>query len=448
MSTKRIISVILIFEIVMWGIGHSVAARFLQRDVVTTNSLAAAVSANAGGPLGSRFVIFNNASVAEQNAAVAYNPNRNEYLVVWYNDRSSNDDIQAQRVAGDGTLVGPSFIISAGSGAERRYPDVAYNSQRDEYLVVWEYYESSTGYAVRGRVVSAAGEVQGPGDIIFAANPSIFTNYLQPAVAYASASDKYLLVFRYDNGSMSWQTLAAEEIPSDGGSYTSFLNIVDWNTPDLPEGPDVSYNRSRDECLVVWQQTTGGSGDLDVYGRRIAMGGTDPIAVTGSVLSIANTSSGEESTPAVAAVPTTPDAGKYLVAWQVDGDIRMQMVDGDGTQHTTQTLADTAWTEHSPAVAGSEGRQQFLVAWVWIPVITPPAMMQVYGRSVAVDGAVLGTGSVEVGGGQVFKTAIAAGGTGDYLVAFDDNETLGISNRGIYGRLWGTRVYLPLVIAQ
>ena len=124
----------------------------------------------------------------------------------------------------------------------------------------------------------------------------------------------------------------------------------------------------------------------------------------------------------------------------------MQMVDGNGTQHTTQTLADTAWTEHSPAVAGNEGRQQFLVVWVWIPVITPPAVMQVYGRGVAGDGTALGTESVEVGGGQVFKTAIASGGTGDYLIAFDDNELLGISNRGIYGRLWGTRVYLPLVL--
>ena len=71
-------------------------------------------------------------------------------------------------------------------------------------------------------------------------------------------------------------------------------------------------------------------------------------------------------------------------------------------------------------------------------------MMQVYGRAVTLAGASLGTAAVEVGGGQVYEAAVAAGDVGDCLVAFDDNEVIGTSNRGIYGRLWGTRVYLPL----
>ncbi len=31
-------------------------------------------------------------------------------------------------------------------------------------------------------------------------------------------------------------------------------------------------------------------------------------------------------------------------------------------------------------------------------------------------------------------------------LAFDDNEVIGISNRGIYGQFWGNRAYLPLTL--
>ena len=190
--------------------------------------------ASTGGPIGTRFLILNDASVPEQSAAVAYSPARDEYLVVWYTDQTGNYNIRARRVAGDGTPVGPAFDVSAGSGAERRYPDVAYNLQRNEYLVVWEHYESSSGYAVHGQVVSATGVVRETSDLVFATNPSTAIGYLQPAVAYASASDKYLLVYRYDNGAMFWSTLVAKEIDSDVFSWGTGFGIVDWSTPDLP----------------------------------------------------------------------------------------------------------------------------------------------------------------------------------------------------------------------
>ena len=74
-------------------------------------------------------------------------------------------------------------------------------------------------------------------------------------------------------------------------------------------------------------------------------------------------------------------------------------------------------------------------------------MMQVQARTLALDGMLLHDTTL-VGGGQVYDSAVAAGPTGDYLVTFDDNEVFGTSSRGIYGRLWGNRVFLPLVVRQ
>ena len=54
--------------------------------------------------------------------------------------------------------------------------------------------------------------------------------------------------------------------------------------------------------------------------------------------------------------------------------------------------------------------------------------------------------TIYVGGGQVFGAAVTAGQVCGHLAAFDDNATFGTTSRGIYGQLWGNRIYLPLVM--
>jgi len=67
-----------------------------------------------------------------------------------------------------------------------------------------------------------------------------------------------------------------------------------------------------------------------------------------------------------------------------------------------------------------------------------------YAITLALDGAPLHYTTL-VGGVQVFDAAVAAGQACGHLVAFDDNATPGVFSRGIYGQLWGNRIYLPLV---
>jgi hypothetical protein len=414
-------------------------ALVLELGIVAT-FLAAPTSAIAGVPIGDRFVIHNDGSVPEVSPAVAYNSQRQEYLVVWYNDRAGCDDIQAQRVSRTGVLLSD-FYVAAGCSDERRYPDVAYNSQDNEYLVVWEHWWG-TQVVISGQRVSATGQLLG-NEFHIADTYDYY--YSEPRVGYASTSDRYLVVFGYDwVGSRGIQAL---EYHWDGSNNVlgSTFDIVPTTATDAPDQPDLAYNRSRNEFLVVWRQMPSG-GDYDVYGRRVKMAGG--AGTLGAAFPIA-TSADDEVTPAVAAVPTVPNEGQYLVAWERDSginrDIRARTVAGDGTLGSARALANTGWSEHSPAVAGCESSHQFLATWVWIPVVTPPAMMQVQGRALALDGVPL-DGTTTVGGGQVFEVAVASGPVGDFLVAFDDNEVIGTSNRGIYGWLWGNRIYIPLVL--
>ena len=64
--------------------------------LLATVPWAAGVAA-AGGPI-SGDIRISRVGANGVSPAVAFNPQRTEYLVVWYNDRTGNDDIQAQRV--------------------------------------------------------------------------------------------------------------------------------------------------------------------------------------------------------------------------------------------------------------------------------------------------------------------------------------------------------------
>ena len=183
-------------------------------------------AAHAGGsPIGSNFFISNQ-SVDAVVPAVAYNSNNEQYLVVWYNDRPGNDDIEAQRVSKRGALLGGSFFIAGGAGAERRYPDVAYNSQRNEYMVVWVE-EDTAGLSytsIQAQRVPAGGGTQG-GPITVLSGSNLWTPG-KPAVAYASTSDRYLVVWHEANHPSITTDTGARALPVQApwmGSRRAFL---------------------------------------------------------------------------------------------------------------------------------------------------------------------------------------------------------------------------------
>ena len=92
----------------------------------------------AGGePIENAFVVADQ-SVDTVHPAVAHNAIFDEYLVAWYNDRPGYDDIYAQLLDGNGSKIGGWRSIAAGTGAERRFPDVDHSLNFNEFLVVWE----------------------------------------------------------------------------------------------------------------------------------------------------------------------------------------------------------------------------------------------------------------------------------------------------------------------
>lgn len=113
---------------------------------------------------------------------------------MWWNDRPGNDDIGAQRLDKHGHKIGGTIFISAGPGHERRYPDVAYNTQSQQYMVVWENLQQGGYKSIRARRLTGTGASLDANDIVITGDSNLYTP-VRPAIAYASTSNRYMVVW-------------------------------------------------------------------------------------------------------------------------------------------------------------------------------------------------------------------------------------------------------------
>lgn len=448
MSIRKAIIILFVLSVGMLALGaEPTSALFLENTEPPVDKVELegqeplAESVPLSGRIGTNFTIRNDGGLEEEEPAVAYSSDRQEYLVVWYNDRPGNDDIRGQRVSKNGTLIGGPFYISAGPGAERRYPDVAYNSKHDQYLVVWEHNDGLWN-SIRTRRISGTGALLDTTDIVITSGSNIITP-AKPAVEYAFTSDKYLVVWQETFHPLPLQVDILGRVVTSAGTPdgTSFLISKDPVGHPRRE-PDLAYNRARNEYLVAWQQE---EGDYDIYARRVTGGG---LPLNPASIEIGRYAS-EEKSPSVAAIPKPPGQGQFLVVWQLqhsatDADIYGRLVQGNGTTSSPFSINSSTEDQINPVVAGSESANRYLVAWSQSS--SPPFFFNyIAGQEVSTSGSLVG-GAKSVGGLNLAdNAAITSGPIGDFLVTFEDQLAPSI-DLGIYGQLWGNRAYLPITL--
>ena len=402
----------------------------------------------AGSPVARDFIIYQGEQ-DQVTPAVAYNPILMNYLVVWSNDRPGNDDIYARRLSAHGKHLRPWFSIAAGTGFERRNPDVAFNDALDEFLVVWEE-EPHAGYiTIRGIRVSKYGELIPP--VIEISSGPALKNCQKPSVAYASTSDKYLVVWQNMvlggiHSTIEVQVISSSGVPDGGNlslSATSGSSISDSN-------PDVAYNRSHNEYLVVWERVNQNimPVDADLYGRLVSGNG----APQGPAAESISSEKDDQLNPTVAAIPTVPGEGKYFVAWEslyAPGNMNIY---GKRLTHDLSSdsfiwmLSTSLLDDSNPSVAADEHSDQFLIAWSqpWGSGSNSQISVRYFPQETNTQGD-----SFQIGGYQTgmysSQPATVAGTSGDFLVAFSD-LTLGLPDKDIFGQLLGNRQYIPLTI--
>lgn len=391
-----------------------------------------------GSPIGSSFPISYNLGVRAIRPAVAFNSQRHEYLTVWWNDRAGYDDIYGRRITTDGTLL-PWFAIVWGPYV-RTQPDVAYNSQDDEYFVVY-----TEDWDIGGARLPATG---GAASYLFGYttdgwNSTIYNDL--PSIAYNSAQSAYLLTFRFVNenwnGKFGSRISIVGILPDGSGMISGVLNVDGFSTSTTPGYPDVAYNPTQDEFLVVWQRKDGT--DWDIYGQRARYeASSQTIQTINGIFPIINTSD-QQYGAAVASLPRG-NSGEYLVVYSSEsgGDWKIsgQRVTGLGTLiGDTIDIALGLGVKENVDVAASSKGGRYLVAWTH-------AHSTIRERAVSADGQLLGD-EIEIGSplAMADEPAVVGGPLSDFLVAYQDVPP-DKGDYDIFGQLWGIRVYLPLVV--
>lgn len=372
--------------------------------------------------------------------SAAYNSIDHEYLVVWHDRRAGNLDIWGQRVAPDGSLLGGSFAICSISGGQL-WPDVAYNLDTNQYLVVWE--DRRVDADIYGQRVNANGTLDG-GEIPIAGGGT--TARRVPRVAFNPISGEYLVVFVYEAEN---NNIRGRRVPPASDPTLAEFDIATGTTDQ--NYPDVACRTMEPGgggYLVVWRDTD--AAQQDVKGQRLNR--------QGDLLSSLDicTDAANQWNPALA---YSPDDDRYLVAWSdsrgATRDVYGRQVGGGGALYPELPISTANGDQIQVAVTYGSGLGSYVV--VWEDTRNASTTPDLYGQRVSGEGVLEDT---QVGGNDLLYTG--PGGQGSPAVAWAGTSTSGLlawqdDRNGvaldIYGRLLagvpmagGNHIFLPLAL--
>jgi hypothetical protein len=303
---------------------------------------------NADPFLGGELVI----SIAPEDQSgpeVAYNSARDEWLVVWADTRSGNLDIYGQLVGSDGALSGDQIIIQDSLEISDA-PAVAYDSALDQYLVVWQGL-----YAIAGRLLDAEGAPLTDVFQVATATQSL----ANPAVAYNPVAQEYLVVWqRY--AATTENDLWGRRVSAAGvalaSDYAIFTEAGDDLTPQIMAYSQ-AYDGESGQYLLVWSNHQ--SDDHRILGQRLGSAG----ATLGNAFVISQ-GEAERLTPGLA---LNSNNGEALVVW-VDrraavGAIYGRWVSSAGAPGVELPISAGEAEPDGPAVAYNPLDDEFLVLW-------------------------------------------------------------------------------------
>jgi hypothetical protein len=271
--------------------------------------------------LGPFIDIWSGDSVQNWGPEVAYNDLRDEYLIVWLNERASSLDIYARRVGGDGS-VRSWFAIAADPGIEYYNPVVAFSPKQERYLIVYQKYINMNYSEIWGRFVSWDGSWMG-NPFPIRQDPD---HQRRPDITYNIQDDEFLVV--YENAWASGlHDIAAQRIKASDGSLLSWRNIA-TGTSQARTHPSVAYNESRNEYLIAYlYQPVDIYQPSDIYGKVSSA----TMGVLSNELIISDKPVCEQKV----SVGAGPD--EYLVVWADrvcgtnDSNIYARRLKGDGS---------------------------------------------------------------------------------------------------------------------
>jgi len=316
--------------------------------------------------------------------AVAYNRAQDDFLVVsmFDSDADGHYEIWGQIIEGDGSMSSPSFLIYDWADRSFWSPRVAWNSYRNEYLVVWTAVNTLTGLPndVAGVRVSASGSALSAYAILIAVTGTPH----QADVTYNVAADEYLVVWRRYVAADDWDIYGARLRGDNGalippGEFPISVPVEDQRSPSVATNQQGRY-------LVVWEYAyPGPCCDWDIRGQELDITG----APVGSVIIVSQTTD-DETNPRIVARPGPQR--DYVAVWQKDTSLGSEIWAsrwGDGSVPFAyfQVTAAAWWDYARPFVAITGAR--YLFVYEGDSQGDPTVLRHIYGRFWTTDAVFL-----------------------------------------------------------
>jgi hypothetical protein len=384
------------------------------------------------------------------DASVAYNPAADQYLVVWQSGpQSGESEIFARFLDAAGTPLGAEFAVSdmgppLAVGFEAETPAVAYNTRRNEYLVVWSG-DDSPGplfpgeFEIFAQRLTAGGDEVGANDRrISEMGPSGDDAYSaeDPAVAYNPTSDQYLVAWEGDDDDVPLvddeDEIFVQRLNANGAQVGADDRRVSDMGPNgdvdfSADNPAVAHNPTDNQYLVAWEGDDDRGplvdNEREIYVQRLSAKGVQRGANDRRISDMGPVGQPdfEAGVPSLAYNPAT---GEYLVAWDASDDtgalvdeedeIFTQRLSASGAQVGTDDRrisqmgpdGETGFDATTPSVAVATRTNEYLVAWAGEDDAGAlvPDENEIYAQRLGPDGA-------EIGGDDVRVSAMGVDGS-------------------------------------
>ena len=219
--------------------------------------------------------------------SVVYNETDNVYLVTWSGEDNTSYpladnefEIWGQFIDGDGNLIGgPNFRISfqatdGDANFDAKTPRVAWNSNSNEYLVVWSGDRTVGENEIYGQVLDNIGNLVGGNFRISFNGPDGDVSYdaSRPDVAYNLNDDTYLVVWDGVTNSVGETEIFSILLDPSGAPATAESQISDIGIPGDASfnsyEPKVVFNETENQWLVVWLGEFNFT-EFEIYGQLI-----------------------------------------------------------------------------------------------------------------------------------------------------------------------------------
>ena len=231
------------------------------------------------------------------SAVVAYNPDDNEYLVVWESDALTEvkgiSDIYGQRINGaTNERIGTNFRISNQSDGNKNHsandPKIVYNRTAREYLVVWHGLGLADApdnfFEVYGQRLSRTGtEIGKDFRISYTADLGKINNNLvrgssQADVAWNSVNNEYLVIWKGmgEPEDVVKMEIYGQRLKANGelmGKHFRISHTTDQGNNFQANAPALAYNSRSNEYFVVWSGGFKKEAQTEIWGKVVPAGG-------------------------------------------------------------------------------------------------------------------------------------------------------------------------------